>query len=449
MWKRIWYNIPVNSFREVRALNNLMKLKQNKIFLFFLIIVSVFLLLRCGIYLYNSHNYGNFVKIGKIETKNKYIKNHIGNVIFVPNDNDKTIRFFVKIAGKYHFYIADLNKRKLINKKIIIDSDYLLLIGYKDNTAAFLTGNFLSESDYKNKTEVKYTKNEINNAGIILFDFSRGKITDEKVFKYGISPFNTQAYKISDKETLILTNQMYKIKDSSYLTALIYDFDKNDVIKIIQYKDEPGTSFLPCGVWDYSFNNVFYSTVFHLDRKFLKYNIKSRSFEKIDFSEVKKGKFADNSINKYLKLDDNTVLVISNTYFKKQETYFNLFEIKENKLQHIKTITPYVSTNKKKIREKISTQNIAVLSPKRILFVGGMDGAAGLTWVNKSAYILNIDDGSTVKIQNFPVKASGQYLFSNNSKVVILGGYKGSYYLRKKMTSVYLYIQKNTCKIKG
>lgn len=172
--------------------------------------------------------------------------------------------------------------------------------------------------------------------------------------------------------------------------------------------------------------------MFHLDRKFIKYNAKSQSFEKIDFSEIKKGKFADNSINKYLKLDDNTVLVISNTYFKKQETYFNLFEIKENKLKYIKTITPYESTNKKKIREKISTQNIAALSPKQILFVGGMDGATGITWVNKSAYILNIDNGNTTKIQNFPVKASEQYLFSNNGKVLILGGYEGSSYFRKK-----------------
>ena len=430
-------------------MNNLIKFKQNKVFLFFLVIVSLILLLCCGIYLYNSHNCGNFVKIGEIETQNRYVKNHIGNVIFIPNDNGKTIRFFIKIAGKYHFYIADLNKRKLINKKIIINSDYLLLIGYKDNTAAFLTGNFLSESDYKNKTEVKYTKNEINNAGIILFDFSRGKITDEKGFKYGISPFNTQAYKISDKETLILTNQKHKTKNVSYLTALIYDFDKNDVVKILQYKDEPETTFFPYGVQDYNFDNVFYSTLFHLDRKFIKYNAKSQSFEKIDFSEIKKGKFADNSINKYLKLDDNTVLVISNTYFKKQETYFNLFEIKENKIKYIKTITPYESTNKKKIREKISTQNIAALSPKQILFVGGMDGATGITWVNKSAYILNIDNGNTTKIQNFPVKASEQYLFSNNGKVLILGGYEGSSYFRKKMKSVYLYTKKSVYKIRS
>lgn len=411
-------------------------------FLFFLVIVSLILLLCCGIYLYNSHNCRNFVKIGEIETQNRYVKNHIGNVIFIPNDNDKTIRFFIKIAGKYHFYIADLNKRKLINKKIIINSDYLLLIGYKDNTAKFLT-----ENSYINKNRDKYAKN--SNANIISFNFNQDKITDEKVFKYDFTPFNTQAYKISDKETLILTNQKHKTKNGSYLTALIYDFDKNDVVKILQYKDEPGTSFLPCGVWDYNFNNVFYSTVFHLDRKFIKYNAKSQSFEKIDFSEIKKGKFADNSINKYLKLDENTVLVISNTYLKKQETYFNLFEIKENKLKYIKTIAPYESTNKKKIREKISTQNIAVLSPKQILFVGGMDGATGITWVNKSAYILNIDNGNTTKIQNFPVKASEQYLFSNNGKVLILGGYEGSSYFRKKMKSVYLYTKKSVYKIRS
>ena len=124
------------------------------------------------------------------------------------------------------------------------------------------------------------------------------------------------------------------------------------------------------------------------------------------------------------------MLIISNTYFKEQKTYFNLFEVKEDKLKYIKTITPYTSTNKKKIREKISTQNIAVLSPKRILFVGGMDGVADIKWVNKSSYILNLDDGSTTKINNFPIKASGQYLFSNNGNVVILGGYKGSYYCK-------------------
>ena len=433
----------------VRVLDNLIKLKHNKVLLFFLIIVSVFILLRCGIYLYNSYNYGNFVKIGKIETKNKYIKNHIGNVIFVPNENDKTIRFFVKIAGKYHFYIADLNKRKLINKRIIIDSDYLLLIGYKNNTAAFLAENSLLEGHYGNKTGIEYTKNKISNARIISFDFSQGKIINEKVFKYSITPFGTKAYKISDEETLILTNQTHETKDGFYRTALIYDFNKNNVIKIIQYKNEPETSFFPYGVQDYNFNNTFYSTLYHQDRKFLKYNIKSQSFEKIDFSEVKKGKFARNGISKYLILDKNTVLIISNTYFKEQKTYFNLFEVKEDKLKYIKTITPYTSTNKKKIREKISTQNIAVLSPKRILFVGGMDGVADIKWVNKSSYILNLDDGSTTKINNFPIKASGQYLFSNNGNVVILGGYKGSYYLRKKMTSVYLYIQKNTCKIKG
>ena len=442
MWKRIWYNIPVNSFREVRALNNLMKLKQNKIFLFFLVTVSLSLLLRCGIYLYNLHNYGSFTKIKGFE-KNKIHKISAleSKTRFVNINANQTIIFSpIFLTDEQHpdyfnIYLLDNNTKKVVKKHTVIKAGVLYPALLPDNKIYIIAYKaYYGAHDLSRKDDV-YT-----------YDYINDKLIQQEHIKIKNGKTNT-LYSVGTNAIIAASNNYIFIghilcahDQKVYFTNIVYDINRKEYKKAF---DDNG-NITPESI--YVLNNktfLIYGSNTDLEFYIKRYDAHINKLYAVDIknnSPFWKQEFLNNAT--FIWLDDGLFLFNENNDNNKKNTDLVLIKIENDTLKPIKKIRYSAQDT----NNYLPLENAVKLNKNQVLFVGGIISTGWISHINsKQVYLLDIPSSTFIRLNNFPYKLYTQTLHTlDGNKILLSDGLKCNLGLCTKLftnslNNIYLY----------
>lgn len=389
--------------------------------LFFLVIVFVFLLLHCGIYLYNSYNYGNFAAIKGVEkNKLKTFYTHDSKTRFININDNETIIFSPiftdnkKCASFFNIYLLDNKTKRAVKKQTSIKARYICpallpenkiyIIAYENCHAPFDAGK--SDSiyiyDYLKDNLVQQQpiringdkKNEIYSMGI----FAQIAANKNHVL---IGPI----FSVPDKNWISV---VYNINTKKYKKA----FDSNKINGI-----KPGKIYV---LDDENF--LIYGSKDYLQYYIKRYNSQENKIYSVDSQEKpfwEKGLYNSSA---FVWLKDGLFLINSSSYGINKAANLHLIKVQNDKFKYIKKI----SYTAKGIFDYLPLTNVVPLNENQILFIGGNTPTGMISYAySKQVYLLDIEKSAFTKLNDFPYKIYYQTLHTlDNNKVLLTDGFK-------------------------
>ena len=403
-----------------------MKLKQNKVFLFFLVIVSLFLLLRCEVYLYNLHNYGGFTKIKGFE-KNKmktfYTRSSVTR--FVNLNANETIIFSPiftdnnRCASSFDIYHLDNKAKRVVKKQTSIKARYICTALLPDNKI------YIIAYEYKN---CGAPFNVEKSDSVYIYDHLKDKLVRQQPVKINKNKKNEIysigfAAEIAANKTHILIGPIFSVPDKNWF-SVIYNINTKKYKKAFDGGKMNGINPGKIYVLDDE-NFLIYGSKDYPQYYIKRYNAKEDRLYSVDIKEGNAFWQEGLHPSTFIWLKNGVFLFIPGSCGIKKKASVYLVTTRNDKLKGIKRID-YKS---KEMSDYLSIRNVVPLNENEILFIGGNTPTGMISYVySKQVYLLDIKKSTFTKLNDFPYKIYNQTLHTlDNNKVLMTDGYKCSF----------------------
>ncbi len=398
--------------------------KNHKILSILLCLLFIMFCVRGVVWLYNDIAYGRFVKVA--EMQNTQIGNSHefialsddGALLFLRNGNwsidDSNIFYNIYHINKNHIKKMETTINAYWIKPIADYQGKIYLLFVENSKTLNKTGKYIFQYDYQNDllsdnkiTTSPYTTNakctHLPNKTIAIF--GEQPIMNKDQIEYPITIFNP---KTMQSEIL----HKYRKKQEDFVSINLNNDALSETTKLYSYNYD-NTDYIVM---------VKNSGLGKIEISLL--NVNNNTMSNIDIDQIEKHEDyakAHNIQRKIIWLKNNDFLVITYPNFGKY-TFFETYSLNNNTI--VKKQTKVFHNKGLFHANKISPNNYSVINGNKILFIGGYDGIATTSWINKSCYLYDIDKNKIFRLNDFKYRIKGQKIAPFQNNILIFGGYK-------------------------
>lgn len=389
--------------------------KKHRVLSILLCLLLIAFCFKGIVWIYNDIAYGRFVKVGEIKSNkpnNTCIKLDDSSILLFVENQHWNLGTFYEI---YHI------KNKITKKKTII-SAFMVRPFATYNNKVFLL--FIKNSNLLNKSENT----------ILEYDYQKDIITEKRIKTF---PYATNVnFEKLDGENVLIFNKHPALKNNKGIEYLITIFNVKTLrSKILQkyYRDEKyNISLMPPGnsTETEDLHLVAQHTVAivknnnHQEIVIQLIDVNSGIISNVDTEAIKQHnnyKQKSQVRKKLIWLNKNDFLVITYPVFGKY-TFFDSYSLIGTRIIKQKSTIFY---NKSLFNaNRISPNNYSVINNNHILFIGGYDGIAETSWINKSCFLYDINKNKIYQLNNFKYRIKNQKIVPFQNGALIFGGYK-------------------------